>query len=215
MRVLTVVVRSAFSMTNAYFYADETTGRSFLIDPGAEGDKLLRIAREMGWTIEKILLTHGHFDHIGGIEAIRKHLSSPVLIHEEGEKYLSNPEMNLSRRCGTEITIRGARYFRDGERFILSAGHSLKVIHTPGHSQDSVVFYDEAEDVAFVGDTIFRGSIGESCYPGGNAKLLMESIKRKILTLPERTILCSGHSGPTTVGDEIYVAERKIKHLTT
>ena len=175
----------------------------------------MHIARDMGWTIEKILLTHGHFDHIGGIEAIRKHISAPVVIHENGEVYLSDPEMNLSSRCGMKIIIRGARYFRDGERFTLSAGHSLKVIHTPGHSKDSVVFYDEVEGVAFVGDTIFRGSIGESRYPGGNAKLLMESIKQKILTLPERTILCSGHSGPTTVGDEIYVAERKIKHLTT
>ena len=207
MKVLAVVVRSKFSTTNAYFYVDEAVGRAFLIDPGAEGEKLLRVALEMGWTIEKILLTHGHFDHIAGIEAIREQISPPIFIHEAGEAYLTNPKNNLSRYCGTDIVIHDARHFHDGDNFELSAGHSLTVLHTPGHSEDSVVFYDEEGGIAFVGDTIFRGSIGESCHPGGDSKILLESIERRIFTLPEQTILCSGHSRPTIVREEKHINE--------
>ena len=92
-------------------------------------------------------------------------------------------------------------YLHDGDILTLSGTHSLRVIHTPGHTEDSITFYDAGRGIAFVGDTIFKGSPGSDKYPGGNTQDLLESIHR-ILSLPERTVLYSGHSEPTTVRDE-------------
>ena len=199
--ILTVPVRGVFQ-TNCYFYADEKAGHCFIIDPGAEGARLIQIAWEHGWVINKILLTHGHFDHTGGIEEMYKKISPTVWAHENGKLYLTDPMKNLSRLCGCNVIIKGAQYFHDGDVIKLTEGHSLKVIHTPGHTEDSVVFYDVREGIAFVGDTIFKGQPGSDKYPGGNTRDLYNSIHNKILTLPERTILYSGHSEPTTVKEE-------------
>ena len=190
--------------TNCYFYVDNATKRCFLIDPGAEGRRLLDFARENGWVIEKILLTHGHFDHMGGIPEIRRSADIPVYAFENADLYLLNPMKNLSRYCGPDITIPDVQHFHDGDRiaFPEAADSGLKVLHTPGHTEDSVVFYSAEEKVVFVGDTIFKGSIGSTAYPGGNERDLAESITRRIFTLPDDTTLLSGHSEQTTVGAE-------------
>ena len=100
--------------------------------------------------------------------------------------------------------MRDAEYLDDGDVVSLNddPDFALKVIYVPGHTTDSVLFYSEADHVAFVGDTIFKGSIGNYQYPGGNADDLQRSIIRQIFTLPDQTILCSGHSEQTTVGAE-------------
>ena len=196
-----VPVKGVF-WTNCCFYADEESGHCFIIDPGAEGERLINLAWSQGWVINKILLTHGHFDHFGGVAAIREKISPPVLAHELGRSYLKNPMKNLSRICGPAIVINDAQYFHDEDVITLSKTHSLRVIHTPGHTEDSVTFYDAREGIAFVGDTIFKGEPGSDKYPGGNTEDLHESITRKILALPERTVLYSGHSEPTTVKAE-------------
>ncbi len=109
-----IPVQGYFSV-NCYFLIDDATGHGFLIDPGAEGEALARIIRERGWTIEKILLTHGHFDHTGGIEAIRREVDIPVFIHENGERYLTDPRLNLSHFCGPDVIVRNANFLRDGD----------------------------------------------------------------------------------------------------
>ena len=198
-----VPVKGYFAV-NCYVWVDDETKHGFLIDPGAQGHALMRLCRERGWIIEKILLTHGHFDHIGGIAAIREEADIPIYIHEAGEAYLTNTHLNLSRYCHCDMTVLGAKHFQDGDIFRLDSNPScaLRVIHTPGHTPDSVIFYDEKQGIAFVGDTIFKGSRGNDQYPGGNGKQLMQSIRRCILSLPYDTRLYSGHSEETTVGAE-------------
>ena len=198
-----VPVKGYFEV-NCYVWVDDETKHGFLLDPGAQGHELMRLCREQGWVIEKILLTHGHFDHIGGIAAIREEADIPIYIHEAGEGYLTNTHLNLSRYCHCDTTVQGAKHFLDGDIFSLSCNPArfLRVIHTPGHTPDSVIFYDEKQSVAFVGDTIFKGSRGNDQYPGGNGKQLLQSIRQRILTLPEETRLYSGHSAETTVGAE-------------
>ena len=198
--ILTVPVKDVF-WTNCYFYADEDAGHCFIIDPGAEGEKLISIAWSNGWVINKILLTHGHFDHTGGIAEIRRKISPPVCAHELGRKYLTDTTMNLSRLCGRSVIVQDVHYLHDGDVITLTKTHSLRVIHTPGHTEDSITLYDAGKGTAFVGDTIFLGRPGSDKYPGGNTQDLLESI-RKILSLPERTVLYSGHSEPTTVNAE-------------
>ena len=189
--------------TNAYFYIDEKSNHGLLIDPAAEPEKLLRIIKDNRWTIEKMLITHGHFDHIGAVKKIHEELKIPYFIHQNGKEYLTNPNFNLSAYFGTAITLNNATYFQEDDIITLeNNATSLKIIHTPGHTQDSVLFYDEQNNLAFVGDTIFKNSIGRTDFPGGNTQQLKQSIETKVLTLPENTILYSGHSASTTVADE-------------
>lgn len=190
--------------TNSYFYIDETTWHGFLIDPGAEPQRLKQIIKDKNYVIEKILLTHGHFDHTGGVEVLARELSVSYYIHENGEKFLEDVHYNLSIHCNRRVVLNNAKYLKDGDTITLEANPKIKleVIHTPGHTPDSVVFYDKNNGIAFVGDTIFKGSIGNSEYPGGNGQELSASIINKIFTLPPETVLYSGHSDKTTVGTE-------------
>lgn len=193
-----------FFAENCFFYLDEETRHGFLIDPGAEAERLLAIIQREGWTIEKILLTHGHFDHTGAVDALRKALNVLVLAHENADQYLLDPRMNLSAFCVGNWILQNVEKLREGDLISMEANpdFSLRVIHTPGHTTDSVVYYSEKDRAAFVGDTIFKDSIGNFRYPGGSRQDIVESIRDKILTLPDDTVLYSGHSVETTVGAE-------------
>ena len=199
----TVPVTDVFT-TNAYFYIDEKTRHGFLIDAGAEAQKLKRIIKEKNYIIEKILLTHGHFDHTGAVDILSDELSIPYYIHKNGKKYLEDVNYNLSIHCNRSIILKNAKYLQDKDIITLEANPDIKieVMHTPGHTPDSVVFYDKANNTAVVGDTIFKGAIGNAGYLGGNAQELRNSILNKIFLLPSLTVLYSGHSDRTTVGEE-------------
>lgn len=202
--MITGVTVKGYFEENCYFYIDDRTKHGFLIDPGAQAEGLLRMIRKEGWIIEKILLTHGHFDHTGAVNELCKILQIPVYAYENADMYLLDTRMNLSAACGEHVIVPDARYLRDGESITLEADPEflLQVIHTPGHTPDSVIYYAPADTAAFVGDTIFKGSIGNWQYPGGNPEDLQKSIIRRIFSLPEETVLYSGHSGPTTVETE-------------
>ena len=169
--VIEVPVKGYFE-ENCFFYIDDESKHGFIIDPGAQTDRLLALIREKGWTIEKILLTHGHFDHMGAVDEIRDALNIPVIAHRRSAEYLLDAGKNLSALCGPAITV------------------------------DRVMYFSEKDRVSFVGDTIFKGSIGNYRYPGGNPRDLQRSILDKIFTLPDDTLLYSGHSEQTTAGME-------------
>lgn len=201
--ILKTEVHGVFA-TNSYFYIDEKTLHGFLIDPGAEAEKLLQIISEKNFVIEKILLTHGHFDHIGAVEEIQNKLKIPVCMQKNGGNYVKNPVMNLSAYFNLNMTLKNVTFLEDYSEIILNENKDffLKMIPCAGHTTDSAIFYSEKDSVAFVGDTIFLGSIGRSDFPGGNAKILYKNILEKIFTLPEETILLSGHSDETKVANE-------------
>ena len=203
MIVRTVPV-TQYITTNTYFYIDENSNSGFLIDPATEADKLLQIISDNHWQIEKILLTHGHFDHIGAVSQIADTLKIPYFIHSEGAKYLNNPKVNLSSLTPQPIILSQAQYLNDNDIITLSADPklNLQVIYTPGHTSDSVVYYDKQNSLAFVGDTIFKNSYGTTSFPGGDLTQLMNSIKNKILTLPDSTILYPGHEQLTSIKAE-------------
>lgn len=189
---------------NCFFYIDDKTKHGFIIDPGAQADRLLDMVRNNGWKIEKILLTHGHFDHTGAVNKIREALRIPVFAHRRSDEYLLDARKNLSALCGPAVIVRNVEYLEDGDLAALEANPDfyVRTMYVPGHTTDSVMFYSETDHVAFVGDTIFKGSIGNFHYPGGNARDLEKSILEKIFTLPGQTMLCSGHSEATTVEAE-------------
>lgn len=190
--------------TNAYFCVDEQNKNGFLIDPGAEADKLIKVVQQKEWNIEKILLTHGHFDHIGAVQQISKTLNIPYFIHKSGEEMLKNPELNLSAYFGNELVLNDAEYFGDEFTFKLSSETELKVIHTPGHTPCSVIFYCKAENIIFSGDTLFKQGIGATHFPGGNYETLLTSLQNKVFSLPSQTKVYPGHGENTIIAKENY-----------
>lgn len=203
--IFQVEVHGVFA-ENAYFYIDEKTRHGFLIDPGAQADKLLKIVAEKNFTIEKILITHGHFDHIGAAAEIQQKLNIPICMQKNGGNYVKNPVWNLSSEIGAEIILKNVTYLDDYSEIILNANKNFKLQLIPcaGHTTDSAIFYSANDSVAFVGDSIFLGSYGRTDFYGGDAPTLFKNIKEKIFTLPEETILFSGHTPPTTVANEKY-----------
>lgn len=188
---------------NSYFLIDSETNHGFLIDPGAEANILLNYINVNNLIIEKILITHGHFDHIGAVNEISQVLNIPVYIHKKGKKYIQNPIWNLSASFGQNIIIEATNYMKNNELIKLEANSNiiLRAIHVEGHTLDGMVFYSENEKAAFVGDNILYGEIGRSDFWGGDLVTLLTEVKHKILTMPEDTILYPGHGDAVTVRD--------------
>lgn len=189
---------------NTYFFIDEHTKAGFLIDPGAQAGVIFDTIVRNGWTIEKILLTHGHFDHFGAAGILRERLVAPIYIYIPDARYLTDPYLNLSANTGESLTVPHYEEVYDGE--IIRLKHNsefyLKVIATPGHTPGSVTYYAPEEKAAFVGDTLYEHGPGLTNFPGGNRRELEQSIINRILTLPPDTVLLSGHSSPITVAQE-------------
>ena len=189
---------------NTYFFIDEHSKAGFLIDPGAQAGVIFDTIVRYGWTIEKILLTHGHFDHFGAAGILRERLVAPIYIYTPDARYLTDPYLNLSANTGESLTVPHYEEVYDGE--IIRLKHNsefyLKVIATPGHTPGSVTYYAPEEKAAFVGDTLYEHGPGLTNFPGGNRRELEQSIINRILTLPPDTVLLSGHSSPITVAQE-------------
>ena len=189
---------------NTYFFVDDETRHGFLIDPGAEADRLLKIAADYKITVEKILLTHGHFDHIGAVNEIQRALKIPVCMSKGGNYYAKDSAINCSAFVGEPIVLDDVTCLDDYSEIILDANKNfgVKLIPAPGHTLDGAIYYSAKEGVAFVGDTIFCGSYGRVDLPGGSERELMKTIRDKVFTLPDETILFTGHGSRTTVAAE-------------
>ncbi len=205
--ILTATVMK-YIPTNSYFYIDDNTNHSFLIDPGAQPDALIKIIKERGLIVEKILLTHGHFDHIGAVSVLQDKFSIPVCMGILGREYVENPKWNLSDQLEDPIVLKNVSYLPAGTRLVLSSTprHVLQMMDAPGHTTDGVIYYSTEDKVAFVGDTIFAGSYGRTDLYGGNEATLLDTIRNVVFKLPDDTVLLSGHSEPTTVATEKKLA---------
>ncbi|WP_136314104.1 MBL fold metallo-hydrolase [Actinomyces procaprae] len=199
-QVRPLLARGVFA-TYGYFVVDEVARHAFLIDPGAQAKLFLRAVRGHQWTVEAIVLTHGHFDHVGAVDELRAALGVPVLAHAESKRYLTDPDLNLSAAHGAPLRVHGVEKFHHGDRLALgkSSNVELEVLHVPGHTDDSCAFYCEQAGFAVVGDTVYEGGPGLTIFPTGDAGKLRESLETRLLTLPDGTELLSGHSLPITV----------------
>ncbi|HWO77627.1 MAG TPA: MBL fold metallo-hydrolase [Bacillus sp. (in: firmicutes)] len=174
-----------------------------IIDPGGEAEKIRSAINKLELTPKAILLTHCHFDHIAALEDIRTFYSIPVYVHENEAKWLLDPALN-----GSQLFKAGIVRCKPADHFFTSEGtHEVEglkftLFETPGHSPGSVTFYFEEAGFVISGDALFYGSIGRTDLPGGNHQELIKSIKEKLLTLPDDTIVLSGHDQETTIFHE-------------
>lgn len=185
---------------NCYIVGDPESGEGMIIDPSWEPDRIIAHVDKHGLRIERIVITHGHADHIGALNEIRKHFKAPVMIGEKDAVMLTEPRANLSGMTGTQIlTGPPEKFLKEGDR-ISTGQFEFGVLETPGHSPGSISLYGHG--VVFTGDALFLGSIGRTDFPGCSHETLINSIQTKLLTLPDDTIVYSGHGPDSTIGQE-------------
>ena len=183
--------------------ADARAKECVVIDPGLDAEPLLDFLEAKGLRPAVVLLTHGHADHIEGVNLLRQRYPGvPVAIHEADAGMLADPMSNVSGMLGMPIEVGPAEVvLRDGER-VEYAGVAFEVLHTPGHTAGGAAFYAADAKAVFAGDTLFAGSIGRTDFPGGNYAKLIASVRGRLFALPDETVVYSGHGPETTVGAE-------------
>jgi hydroxyacylglutathione hydrolase len=189
--------------TNAFLVADDKLKQAVVIDPAWDGKLIAEEAARRGWQINEIWLTHAHFDHIAGAAglvavvkpapAVALHPDDLPLYEMQGGAPLFGMRIDPGPKPQIQLT--------PGHRLQVGA-FAFQARHTPGHTSGHVIFYCAQQKVVFCGDVIFRGSIGRTDLPGGSYETLIHSIESQILTLPDETILYSGHGPETKVGIE-------------
>jgi glyoxylase-like metal-dependent hydrolase (beta-lactamase superfamily II) len=190
--------------TNAYFIWNEKKN-CLIVDPGDEPNKIFTYVKEHELNPIAVLLTHAHYDHIGALDHVREKWNIPVYIHKKEQDWLVDPALNLSFRVPymEPLRLKKAEEIIFGEGMLTIGDFTFQVLETPGHSPGSVSYYFKEQDVIFSGDALFEGSIGRTDLPGGNHDLLLKSIHDKLLTLPEETLVLSGHGRETTIQQEM------------
>lgn len=189
--------------TNCYYVFRDGSDEMVIIDPGDRGDIVYQDVKSLGCKkISGILLTHGHGDHTGGALQLKELTGAKIYAYEEEAELLKDPEKNLSGWFGPAYGWEADEYFRDNQEFDM-AGIHFKVLHTPGHTLGGCCYYDEADSCCFCGDTIFNGSVGRTDFYSGSARALIDSIQKRIFTLPPDTKLYPGHNEETTVAYEM------------
>jgi glyoxylase-like metal-dependent hydrolase (beta-lactamase superfamily II) len=185
---------------NGFVVSCAGSGAAILVDPGATVGEMLAAVAAARLTVEAIVLTHAHIDHVEGVPAAREATSAPIWLHRADEELYQAAPLQaqwFGVQVGTLPPV--DRYLEDGDR-IEFGECALEVRFTPGHAPGHVTLVGDG--VALVGDCVFNGSIGRTDLPGGDLSTLMRSIRERILTLPDETLLYSGHGPETTVGHE-------------
>ena len=190
--------------TNCYVVRNSVQATDCLIiDTGLDVQALPAFLERHKLTPAAVILTHGHADHIAGVNAIRERYPLlEVYIHKLDAELLTDSVANLSFMAGDSFAAEKADCIVDEGDIIEKAGIRLRVIHTPGHTPGGMCLYAEDDNVIFVGDTLFADSVGRTDFPGGNMRQLIEGIKTKLLILPDETIVYPGHGPETTIGRE-------------
>ncbi len=188
--------------TNCYTVVNTDTREAVIIDPAANEKFLLDMVKNQNYKLKAILITHAHYDHIGAVNAIKEALPEvKIYVGEKDQPLLKNCAANLSAMFGEPVFIDSDIAVSDGEVISLLSTE-IKCLEVPGHTQGSICYYFEENKMVFDGDTLFTGSIGRSDFPTGDGELLIKSIREKLFTLPDDTVVYPGHNSKTTIKRE-------------
>jgi glyoxylase-like metal-dependent hydrolase (beta-lactamase superfamily II) len=187
---------------NCSIVGDEATGEAMVIDPGDDIDEVVALIQQLKLQVKQIVITHAHIDHVGGAMKLRAITGAPILLNQSDYallKMLDAQAAWLGMAAPGEVAIEASI----GEGESLQAG-SLKatVMHTPGHTEGSVCLYFPAEKLLIAGDTLFAGSIGRTDLPGGSFEKIMHSLRDRVMSLPDETVVIPGHGPNTSIGEE-------------
>jgi hydroxyacylglutathione hydrolase len=185
---------------NCYILSAGKKRRAVIIDPGEEEEKIFRVLERHGLVPGIVVNTHGHYDHIGCDD----NFGVPVSVHTDDVEMLLQPQLNFSITMGRFCKVRSPLNTVGHGQRISEDEIVLEVIHTPGHSPGSIslLLREPRSDVLFTGDTLFCGGIGRTDLAGGSEKQLFESIRERLLVLPDKTSIYPGHGPASTIGDE-------------
>jgi glyoxylase-like metal-dependent hydrolase (beta-lactamase superfamily II) len=199
---VTIIPVTAFEQ-NCSLLRCEHTGRAAVVDPGGDIPRITAAIDEAGVEVEKILLTHGHFDHAGAAAALARQLGVPIEGPHEGDRFLldSLPEWCAQFGFPPGEVVEPDRWLAQGDE-VRFGDQVLEVHHCPGHTPGHVVFHHPESHIAVVGDVIFKGSIGRTDFPRGDHATLLQAIRTRIWGLGDDVTLLPGHGPTTTVGEE-------------
>ncbi len=186
--------------TNCYILADEESKKAILVDAPASADLILDLLEENGYTLQDILLTHAHFDHILALAEVKQRTGAPISVHAEDAPFLEDTVLNLAHYINhVWEPVAYDKLLQDGD-VIRLGGEQIKVLHTPGHTTGCICLL--AGNILLSGDTLFHRSVGRVDHPSGDLKQEIQSIREKLLPLPDEIIVYPGHGPATTIGEE-------------
>lgn len=190
-------------MTNTYILCNEETMEGLVVDPSFSPEQYIKAIKEKKIHLTSIFLTHAHVDHMAGMNELRKAFPEARMYMDKRDRpFLRDPERNLSYMFPTPTLVDDADvWVKDGDE-IETSGYTFQVIDTSGHTPGGISFYLKKEGIVFTGDSLFQGSIGRTDFPGGSMKELTGSIRKNLFTLPDSTVVLSGHGEQTTIGQE-------------
>ena len=197
------IINQNLMRQNVYVYFCPETKEGALIDPGHNLEEIKKFVNENEIKITKILLTHGHYDHILYAKEAADIFGAQICCHPKEKEMMETAEMNFSTRV-SRTPVSFAPDVLVNEADIIKIGNgTLKVIHSPGHTPGCICFYDEKNAKLFSGDTLFLESIGRTDFPRSSTAAIMKSIKEKLFTLPPEVIVYPGHGVSTFIGHEV------------
>jgi len=187
--------------TNTYYIYREDEKACIVVDPADTGEEIYEALSSRGYEVKAILLTHGHFDHIWGVNELKNKSGATVYASEDEADFLNDPHANMSDNFGRSYVVVPDVLLKDNDVINL-CDIEIKMFKTPGHTVGGCCYYIEEAKMLIAGDTLFAESVGRTDFPGGSMSTLVRSINEKLMVLPDNVRVYPGHGGTTTIGYE-------------